>query len=599
MLEYGIPALIAVPDDASLTDVIFSRAASAPGQVVIRRRTGEGSWADVTAAEFGDQVSGLAGALIGAGIQPGDRVALLSATRYEWTLADYAIWTAGAVTVPVYETSSAEQVEWILGDSGAKAVIAEKDEHEQLIAGVRDRLPDLADVWRVDGLAARAADGAAVTRDQLDAARKARRAGDLATIIYTSGTTGRPKGCELTHRNLLSAVRNAVDGSLAELFQETGGSTLLFMPLAHVFARIIEVGCLESGAVLGHWPDSRTVAKGLPEFGPTFLLAVPRVFEKVFNTAQQTASASPAKARIFAAATDTAVAVSQARSAGRPAGLGLRARHALFDRLVYAKLRAAVGGKVSYAVSGGAPLGERLGHFFRGAGITVLEGYGMTETSAAATVNKPSRNKIGTVGQPVPGVTARIADDGEILLKGSIISGSYWNNPQATTEALDPDGWLHTGDLGSLDEEGFLRVTGRKKELIVTAGGKNVAPAVLEDRLRAHPLISQCMVVGDGKPFIACLITLDPDALEHWKKQHGKPADATAADLAEDLDLLADLQVAVDDANKAVSRAESIRKIRVLPIDFTTDNDYITPSLKVKRALVAKDFAADIEALYS
>ncbi len=389
-----------------------------------------------------------------------------------------------------------------------------------------------------------------------------------------------------------------VDGSLAELFQETGGSTLLFMPLAHVFARIIEVGCLESGAVLGHWPDSRTVAKGLPEFGPTFLLAVPRVFEKVFNTAQQTASASPAKARIFAAATDTAIAVSQAQSAGRQAGLGLRARHALFDRLVYGKLRAAVGGKVTYAVSGGAPLGERLGHFFRGAGITVLEGYGLTETSAAATVNKPSRNKIGSVGQPLPGVTARIADDGEIVLKGSIIFGSYRNNPAATAETLDADGWLHTGDLGSLDEEGFLRVTGRKKELIVTAGGKNVAPAVLEDRLRAHPLISQCMVVGDGKPFIACLITLDPEALEPWKKQHGKPAGATAADLADDPDLLADLQTAVDEANKAVSRAESIRKIRVLPVDFTTDNDYITPSLKVKRALVAKDFAADIDALY-
>ena len=598
MLEYGIPALIAVPDDASLTDVIFSRAASAPGQVVIRRRAADGTWSDVTAAEFCAEVSALAAALVAAGIEPGDRVALLSATRYEWTLTDYAIWTAGAVTVPVYETSSAEQVEWILSDSGAKAAIAETDEHEQLIAGVRDRLPALADVWRVDGLATLAATGAAVSTDQLHAARKARQAGDLATVIYTSGTTGRPKGCELTHRNLLSAVRNVVDGSLAELFQETGGSTLLFMPLAHVFARIIEVGCLESGAVLGHWPDSRTVAKGLPEFGPTFLLAVPRVFEKVFNTAQQTASASPAKARIFAAATDTAIAVSQAQSAGRQAGLGLRARHALFDRLVYGKLRAAVGGKVTYAVSGGAPLGERLGHFFRGAGITVLEGYGLTETSAAATVNKPSRNKIGSVGQPLPGVTARIADDGEIVLKGSIIFGSYRNNPAATAETLDADGWLHTGDLGSLDEEGFLRVTGRKKELIVTAGGKNVAPAVLEDRLRAHPLISQCMVVGDGKPFIACLITLDPEALEPWKKQHGKPAGATAADLADDPDLLADLQTAVDEANKAVSRAESIRKIRVLPVDFTTDNDYITPSLKVKRALVAKDFAADIDALY-
>jgi long-chain acyl-CoA synthetase len=597
--EYGIPALIAVPDDASLTDVIFSRAATAPGQVIMRRRTGEGTWTDVTAGEFCGQVADLARGLIEAGIKSGDRVGLLSRTRYEWTLADYAIWTAGAVTVPVYETSSAEQVEWILGDAGATAVIAETDAHEQLVAGVRERLPDLGQVWRIDKLTELAAAGATVSDDRVQAARKSREAGDLATIIYTSGTTGRPKGCGLTHRNLLAAVRNAIDGTLAELFQEAGGSTLLFMPLAHVFARIIEVGCLESGAVLGHWPDSSTVAKGLPEFSPTFLLAVPRVFEKVYNSAQQTASASPAKARIFAAAADSAVAVSRAQSAGKAAGPGLRLRYKLFDHLVYGKLRAAVGGKVTYAVSGGAPLGERLGHFFRGAGITVLEGYGMTETSAAATVNKPSRNKIGTVGQPLPGLTVRIADDGEILLKGSIIFSSYWNNPQATSEALDPEGWLRTGDLGALDDEGFLQVTGRKKELIVTAGGKNVAPAVLEDRLRAHPLISQCMVVGDGKPFIACLITLDPEALEHWKRQHGKPAEATAEYLADDPDLLADLQAAVDDANKAVSRAESIRKFRVLPIDFTTENDYLTPSLKVKRAHVAKDFATEIEALYA
>jgi long-chain acyl-CoA synthetase len=599
LLEYGIPALIAVPDDASLADVVFSRAEADTRQVMLRRRTDQGNWTDVTSGEFRDQVTALAGGLIAAGIQPGDRVGLLSRTRYEWTLADYAIWTAGAVTVPVYETSSAEQVEWILGNSGARAVIAETDGHEQLIAGVRDRLPELAHLWRIDGLDELAAGGAAVPIDRVKSARASRRAGDLATIIYTSGTTGRPKGCELTHRNLLVAVRNAVDGSLEELFQETGGSTLLFMPLAHVFARIIEIGCLESGAVLGHWPDSSTLAKGLPEFQPTFLLAVPRVFEKVFNSAQQTASASPAKARIFAAATDTAVAVSKARSEGRPAAPGLRLRHAIFDHLVYGKLRAAVGGKVSYAVSGGAPLGERLGHFFRGTGITVLEGYGMTETSAAATVNKPSRNKIGTVGQPIPGVSAKIADDGEILLKGGIVFGGYWDNPEATKEALDDEGWLHTGDLGSLDDEGFLQVTGRKKELIVTAGGKNVAPAVLEDRLRAHPLISQCMVVGDGKPFIACLITLDPEALDHWKKQHGKPDSATVADLANDPDLLADVQAAVDDANKAVSRAESIRKFVVLPVDFTTDNDYITPSLKVKRALVARDFAAEIEALYN
>jgi long-chain acyl-CoA synthetase len=598
VLEFGIPALIEVPDDAGLADVVFSRAAADPGEVMLRRRSADGAWLDVTAGQFRDEVSALAKGLIAAGIGPGDRVALMSRTRYEWTLADYAIWAAGAVTVPVYETSSAEQVEWIISDSGARAAIAETDQHAAIITGLTGKVAGLTQVWRVDGLGEVAGAGAEVTDDELRQRRAGRRAGDVATIIYTSGTTGRPKGCELTHRNLLAAVRNAVHGALPEVFEFAGGCTLLFMPLAHVFARIIEIGCLESGAILGHWGDIGTVADGLREFRPTFLLAVPRVFEKVYNTAQQQASASPAKARIFAAAAATAIAYSQAKDAGRPAA-GLQLRHALFDRLVYAKLRAAVGGRVAYAVSGGAPLGERLGHFFRGTGIIVLEGYGMTETSAAATVNKPVRNKIGTVGQPLPGVTARIADDGEILLRGSIIFAGYWQNEAATKETMDDGGWLRTGDLGSLDDEGFLQVTGRKKELIVTAGGKNVAPSVLEDRLRGNPLISQCMVVGDNRPFIACLITLDPEALEYWKQQHGKPADATAADLTGDPDLIADIQKAVDDANLAVSRAESIRKFVILPVDFTTDNDYITPSLKVKRSLVARDFSADIDALYA
>ena len=598
MLEFGIPALIEIPEDAGLADAVHSRAAANPDDVMLRRRSADGQWQDVTAGQFSAQVSALAKGLIAAGIEPGDRVALMSATRYEWTLADYAIWSAGAVTVPVYETSSAEQVEWILSDSGARAAIAETDKHAEIISGLKDRLPDLGQLWRITGLDEVAAAGASLTDDQLREHRVRRKASDLATIVYTSGTTGRPKGCELTHRNLLSATRNAVHGAIPELFETAGDGTLLFMPLAHVFARIIEIGCVESGAILGHWEDTATVADGLREFQPTFLLAVPRVFEKVYNTAQQQASASPAKSKIFAAAVRAAVDYSEALGAGRPS-LGLRLRHALFDHLVYGKLRAAVGGRVKYAVSGGAPLGERLGHFFRGAGITVLEGYGMTETSAAATVNKPRRNKVGTVGQPLPGVSARIADDGEILLRGGIIFARYWQNDAATSQALDADGWLHTGDLGSLDDEGFLRVTGRKKELIVTAGGKNVAPAVLEDRLRAHPLISQCMVVGDNKPFIACLITLDPEALDHWKQQHGKPAEATPADLANDPDLLAEIQAAVDDANKAVSRAESIRKFTILPVDFTTENDYITPSLKVKRALVARDFAAEIEALYA
>jgi len=598
VLEFGIPALIEIPEDAGLADAVFSRAAASPGDVMLRRRSAGGQWQDVTAGQFSAQVSALAKGLIAAGIEPGDRVALMSATRYEWTLADYAIWAAGAVTVPVYETSSAEQVEWILSDSGARAAIAETDKHADIISGLKDRLPDLGQLWRITALDEVAAAGASVTDDQLREHRSRRKASDLATIVYTSGTTGRPKGCELSHRNLLSAVRNAVHGAIPELFETAGDGTLLFMPLAHVFARIIEIGCLESGAILGHWEDTATVADGLREFRPTFLLAVPRVFEKVYNTAQQQASASPAKSKIFAAAVRAAVEYSEALGSGRPS-LGLRLRHGLFDHLVYGKLRAAVGGRVKYAVSGGAPLGERLGHFFRGAGITVLEGYGMTETSAAATVNKPRRNKVGTVGQPLPGVSARIADDGEILLRGAIIFARYWQNDAATAQTLDAEGWLHTGDLGSLDDEGFLRVTGRKKELIVTAGGKNVAPAVLEDRLRAHPLISQCMVVGDQRPFIACLITLDPEALDHWKRQHGKPADATAADLADDPDLLAEIQAAVDDANKAVSRAESIRKFTILPVDFTTDNDYVTPSLKVRRSLVARDFAAEIEALYT
>jgi long-chain acyl-CoA synthetase len=596
--EYSVPALVDVPATAGLTDIVYRRGQQEPHAVMLRKRTGEGRWQDVTAREFRDQVTGLAKGLIAAGIEPGDRVALMSRTRYEWTLIDYAIWAAGAVTVPVYETSAAEQVEWILGDSGAAAVFAESTRHADMIAGARDRLAGLKQLWLIDDIQRLTNDGGGVTDEQAEQRRSSRAAADLATIIYTSGTTGRPKGCELTHGNLLSDVRNAFMGSIHELIDRPGTSTMLFLPLAHSFARIIEVGCLEAGAILGHWPDTTTLTTGLTEFQPTFLLAVPRVFEKVFNGAKLQASASPAKSRIFDAAADTAIAWSKSLDSGR-SGPVLRLRHALFDRLVYSKLKTAMGGRVEYAVSGGAPLGERLGHFFRGAGITVLEGYGLTETSAAATVNKPSRNKVGTVGLPLPGVTIKIADDGEILIKGHNVFARYWGNESATGEMLDESGWLHTGDIGSLDDEGFLRVTGRKKELIVTAGGKNVAPAVLEDRLRAHALISQCMVIGDGKPYIACLITLDDEALEHWKQQHGRPADATARDLAEDPELLAEIQAAVDDANQAVSRAESIRKFLILDTDFTEESGHLTPSLKVRRNVVIKDFSPAIEALYA
>ncbi len=583
MREYSVPGLVEISASANLTDIVFKRATDEPGAVVLRRKSDDG-WRDVTASEFLGDVVGIAKGLVAAGIDSGDRVGLLSSTRYEWTQIDYAILAAGAVTVPIYETSSAEQVEWILSDSGAKGIFVETPAHEATVAELRGKLADLSHVWQIDdgGLGTLARAGADVADDEIAKRRASRGAADLATVIYTSGTTGRPKGCKLTHRNLLSDARNAFAGSLAEAFDTANGSTLLFLPLAHSFARIIQVGCMESGTVLGHSAD-------IPNLLPDL---------KVYNTAAAQAAENPAKQRIFQAATDTAVAYSKALDGGGP-GPGLRLRHAVADRLVYAKMRAAVGGRVLYAVSGGAALGARLGHFFRGAGITILEGYGLTETSPAATVNRPNRHKIGTVGLPLPGVAVRIADDGEVMVKGAIIFAGYWHNDAATSDVIDEDGWFHTGDIGELDDEGFLRITGRKKELIVTAGGKNVAPAVLEDRVRAHPLISQCLVVGDSRPYIACLITLDEEALAHWKAQHGRSAETTVADLTGDPELNAEIQTAIDDANKAVSKAESIRRFLILGSDFTETTGHLTPTLKVRRNLVIKDFAADIDALYA
>jgi len=601
--EYSMPALAQIPATANLADVVFRRAAEQPQAVVLRRPAGpsgvSGAWSDVTASQFKDEVVAVAKGLVAAGIEAGDRVALMSHTRYEWTLIDYAIWTAGAVTVPVYETSSAEQAEWILSDSGARACFAETASYGDIIGSFRDQVPALSHLWQIDSdLDSLRAAGADVGDEVIAERTGAAGAADLATVIYTSGTTGRPKGCELTHENLLADVRNAFLGPLTLVTGAENPGTLLFLPLAHVFARIIQVGCIEGGIVLGHCGDLTALLPALAAFRPTFILAVPRVFEKVYNTAEQKA-VSEKKGAIFGRAADTAVAYSRALDTpGRPS-FGLRAQHAVFDRLVYGKLRAALGGRAQYAVSGGAALSERLCHFFRGIGVTVLEGYGLTETTAAATVNRPDRNKIGTVGQPLPGVGIKIADDGEILISGKNVFPGYWRNEAASKEAFAEDGWLATGDVGELDEEGFLTITGRKKEMIVTAGGKNVAPAVLEDRLRSHALISQCMVVGDGKPFIAALITLDLEALGPWKERHGKPADATVEALRDDPDLVAEVQTAVDDANQAVSRAESIRKFRILDTDFTQEAGQLTVKLGIRRSVLLKDFAADIDALYS
>jgi long-chain acyl-CoA synthetase len=596
--EYSIPALAEIPASANAADVVTRRAAEQPSAVMLRREAADGTWADVTASQFSDEVHALAKGFIAAGVQAGDRVALMSHTRYEWTLIDYALWTAGAIVVPIYETSSAEQAEWILANSEARAVIAETDAFAAMIAGARDRLPVLEHLWLLESdLPALTAAGTAVPAETVAERAGSRGATDIATVIYTSGTTGRPKGCELTHGNLLAAVRNAFLGPLSAIHTSDAASTLLFLPLAHVFARVIEVGTLEAGIVLGHCRDMADLLPELASFKPTFVLAVPRVFEKVYNGAEAKALAE-GKGKIFARATQTAVLYSHGLDSGRP-GLRLRAEHALFDRLVYGKLRAALGGQAEFAISGGAALAPRLGHFFRGIGVSILEGYGLTETTAPVSVNRPERQKIGSVGQPIPGVAVRIADDGEVLTRGASIFPAYWRDETATKDAFTADGWYATGDIGELDDEGFLTITGRKKEIIVTAAGKNVAPTVLEDRMRMHALISQCMVVGDGRPFIGVLVTIDPDAFGPWKARHGKPADATVADLRDDPELNADIQAAVDDANKAVSRAESIRKFRILDGDFTQEQGHLSAKLGIKRTVLVKEFAADIQALYA
>lgn len=595
MRVHTVPATITVPPDAQLADVVFGDD-RADGDLVLFQRRSDDGWRPVTARQFAADVRALAAGFLAAGIQPGERVALLAATSYEWTLVDYALWTVGAVPVPIYETSSAEQVRWVLEDAGPVAVVVERETHRRLVEDVANGLSGPLQVWQIDGsgLDRLREAGPDVDDAQLRERRLAVSADDLATIIYTSGTTGRPKGCMLSHGNLLYEARAAID-SMQRIFGQDA-STLLFLPLAHVFARVIQVACVERGVRLAHSADLARLPDDLAALRPSFLLAVPRVFERVYNGAQQRAQAD-GKGRIFDWADRTAVAYSQALDDGRP-GWRLRLAHRLCDRLVYRRLRAALGGRVGYAISGGAPLGARLGHFLRGIGITVLEGYGLTETSAAATVNLPHAVKIGTVGPPLPGVEIRIADDGEILIKGPILFQGYWRNEEATRETLTADGWLRTGDLGALDADGFLTISGRKKELIVTAGGKNLTPAPLEDRLRAHPLISQVVVVGDQRPYAAALITLDADALASWKRAAGRPEQADPAQLRADPELLAGLQSAVDEANKAVSRAESIRRFRVLPVDLTEENGYLTPTMKVKRALVQKDFAAEIEELY-
>jgi long-chain acyl-CoA synthetase len=593
--QYSVPPVVTADPDANASDLLIERVRQTPDGPLFAVPEGSG-WRDITAAEFLTQVRAIAKGLIGSGIQPGDKIGLMCKTRYEWTLIDFATWFAGAVLVPIYETSAPAQVQWNLSDSGATAVILETADHFARFDEVHADLPLVTQVWQVElgDLDKLAAAGTGVSDEELERRRTLATGSDMATLIYTSGTTGRPKGCILTHSNFVELSRNAA--VVMKDVVQPGASTLLFITTAHVFARFIAVLSVHAGVKVGHQADTKQLLPALGSFKPTFLLAVPRVFEKVYNSSEQKAEGG-GKGKIFRRAAAVAVEHSEALDAGK-VPLGLKITFALFDRLVYSKLRAALGGNVKYAVSGSAPLGHRLGHFYRSLGVKILEGYGLTETTAPATVNLTDKFKIGTVGPALPGVGLKIADDGEIWVKGVNVFGGYWQNEAATAEVMDGD-WFKTGDIGSLDDEGFLTITGRKKEIIVTAGGKNVAPAVLEDPIRANPLVGQVVVVGDQKPFIAALITLDAEMLPVWLGNNGQSATLTLAEAAENPAVLAEIQRAVDAANALVSRAESIRKFVVLSTDFTEASGHLTPKMTIKRNVIVKDFASVIESIYN
>ncbi|MFB7213747.1 AMP-dependent synthetase/ligase [Streptomyces sp. NPDC056255] len=591
----------------SLAEIPFDNAREAPADAVLSRKQPDGGWRDVTAAAFAEEVLAVAKGLIAEGLGVGDRIAIMARTTYEWTLLDFAAWAAGLVTVPIYPTSSAFQARWILQDSGAVACAVETADQGRLISQERKQLGDLDHLWQFDtgALGRLKTLGRNVPDDAVAARRATLEPETPATLIYTSGTTGRPKGCVLSHGNFFAEVDNAIE-LLHPVFKSVSkdpASTLLFLPLSHVFGRMVAIGCLRARVRLGHAPSIQTedLLADLAGFKPSFLLAIPYVLEKVYNTGRATAE-KMGRASSFDRAARIAQRYGEAVEAaehgtGPGPGLGLRAARALYDPLVYRRIRAALGGHVRYAICGGSPLGHRLAAFYAGAGIEIFEGYGLTETTAAATVTPPLKPRLGTVGWPLPGTAVRIADDGEVLLSGGQVCQGYWDAERGRPVPVQEGGWFATGDLGALDEDGYLTITGRKKDIIITSGGKNVTPAPLEDWLRAHPLVSQCMVVGDNRSFITALITLEPDGLAHWrqmtKKQH-----LPMRELVDDEELRKALQRAVDEANRLVSRAESIRKFAVLPVDFTEEGGHLTPSLKLKRDAVARDFEAEIEALY-
>jgi long-chain acyl-CoA synthetase len=589
------PVVVADPN-ANATDLLVERVKLTPNDALFALPDGKGGWTDLTSSEFLAQVVALSKGFIAAGIEPGDKVAFMCKTRYEWTLVDFALWFSGAVMVPIYETSSPAQLLWNLSDSGAVAIITETPDHFARFDEIRSDVPDVSQSWQMQlgDLEKLVANGTTIADKEVERRRTIAKAKDVATLIYTSGSTGKPKGVILTHANFVETTRNAAV-AMADVVAP-GSSTLLFITTAHIFARFISVLGIHSGVKVGHQPDTKLLVPSMESFKPTFLLAVPRVFEKVYNSSEQKAEAG-GKGKIFRKAADVAIAHSKALDAGK-VPLGLALQFAVFDRLVLSKIRAALGGRAKYAVSGSAPLGPRLGHFYRSLGLQILEGYGLTETTAPATVNLTTKFKIGTTGPALPGVGLKIADDGEIYVKGVNVFAGYWKNDRATKEAMDGE-WFKTGDIGTIDSDGYLQITGRKKEIIVTAGGKNVAPAALEDPIRANPLIGQVIVVGDQKPFISALITLDPEMLPTWLKNNGEDAEQTLLEASVNPKVIAEVQRAVDAANSHVSRAESIRKFQILATDLTEASGHLTPKMSIKRNVIVEDFADVIEGIYS
>ncbi len=604
--EITVPPMATAPRAGGLADSVFATAAEVPDKVVFGRKDAAGTWRDVTAARFRDEVTAVAKGLLAEGVRFGDRVGLMSRTRYDWTLLDYALWTIGAQPVPVYPTSSPEQVRWMLHDSGAVACLVENEDHAMTVGSVIDRLPRMTRLWQLDAgaVAGLEAAGAHLGDEVVERHRLAVTPDAVATVAYTSGTTGRPKGCLLTHANFMAEADNIVAKWEPVFHSEPGdeASTLLFLPLAHVFGRMVEVACVRGRVRIGHQPSLKAgdLIPDLVAFRPSFALAVPYVFEKIFHAARRKAE-SAGRSEPFDKAVEVAVRYAEAverRAFGAGAGPGpvLRVRHGMYEKLVYRKVRDALGGRMRHGMSGGSAMERRLGLFYAGAGVTIFEGYGLTESTAAATANPPDRTRFGTVGQPVPGTSVRIAEDGEVWLRGGQVFAGYLNDPQASGKVLR-DGWLATGDLGALDEDGYLTITGRKKEILVTRSGKTVSPVPLEDRVRAHPLVAQCVVLGNDRPFVAALVTLDPEAVAHWLEMRGKPA-AAARELVRDPDLEAEIRRAVVAANTAVSQAESIRAFRLLAGHFTEERGLLTPSLKLKRPAIEAEFAREIEAMY-